>query len=291
MQLNCLKRETKARRKSKAAFDLEVTPLRYSIGDVSRMLGLTTSALHFYEKEGIIDTPKVESGRRYYMEADVTRLISAKKYRAMGVSVREIAAQFSSDGMTGGQVLARMREKREEAAQLVRQYAGLVCDIDRLIDLGTHALEAPGVVDIRKTEDMICFCASSGGRIPLDKEEQRIAQHWLEAMPAVSLAICREQTGKKAVSSLIIPAGRAQDFGITADGRVSRVIPGGMALHAVVACGEEQYDDPDVIFRPLLTFADEHRFVQKGTMWGSMLFVDCSGGVRKHFFDTYMTFE
>ena len=58
-----------------------------------------------------------------------------------------------------------------------------------------------------------------------------------------------------------------------------------------VSCGEEQYDDPDVIFRPILAFAREHRFVQKGTMWGSMLFVDCSGGVRRHYFDTYMTFE
>ena len=53
--------------------------MRYKIGDVSRVLGLTTAALHFYEKEGIIDTPKEESGRRYYEEADLFRLISAKK--------------------------------------------------------------------------------------------------------------------------------------------------------------------------------------------------------------------
>ncbi len=273
------------------AFDLEAIPLRYSIGDVSRVLGMTTSALHFYEKEGIIDTPKVESGRRYYMEADINRLISAKKYRAMGVPVRDIAMQFSADGMTGQQVLERMREKREEAAQLARQYAGLVCDIDRLISLGTEALAATDVVDIRRTEEMLCLRASSGGRIPLDKGEQAIAQHWLEAMPAVSLAICREKTDDHAVPSLIIPASRAEEYGIETDGKVTRPVAGGMALHAVVACGEEQYADPDVIFKPILAFAREHRFVQKGTMWGSMLFVDCSGGVRRHYFDTYMTFE
>lgn len=265
--------------------------MRYSIGDVSRVLGLTTSALHFYEKEGIIDTPKVESGRRYYMEADINRLISVKKYRAMGVPVRDIAQQFSSDGMTGEQVLARMREKREEAVQLVRQYTGLVCDIDRLIDLGTQALVATDVVDIRRTEDMICLRSSSGGRIPLDKQEQAVAQRWLEAMPAVSLSICREIDDVHAVPSLIIPASRACDYGIEADGRLSRLVPGGMALHAIVACGEEQYADPDVIFRSILAFAREHRFVQKGTMWGSMLFVDCSGGIRRHYFDTYMAFE
>ena len=237
--------------------------MRYSIGDVSRVLGMTTSALHFYEKEGIIDTPKVESGWRYYQEADISRLVSAKKYRAMGVPVRDIA----------------------------RQYAALVQDIDHLIAHGQEGLQHIDAVDIRRAEDMIYFRSSSAGRIPLDKGEQAVAKRWIEAAPAVSLSICRELTDEHAVPSLIISASRAADYGIEADGCVTRRIPGGMALHAVVACGEEQYDDPDVIFRPILAFAREHRFVQKGTMWGSMLFVDCSGGVRRHYFDTYMTFE
>ena len=265
--------------------------MRYSIGDVSRVLGMTTSALHFYEKEGIIDTPKVESGRRYYMEADINRLISAKKYRAMGVPVRDIAQQFSSDGMTGEQVLARMKEKREEAARMAQLYEGLVQDIDHLLVLGKEGLTSVQMVDIRRVEDMIAFRSSSGGRIPLDKGEQAIAQRWLEAMPAVSLSITRGEADEKAMPSLIISKKRAQDFGLSADGQTTFEVPGGMALHAVVPCGEEQYADPDVIFKPILSFAREHRFTQKGTMWGSMLFVDCSGGVRKHYFDTYMCFE
>ena len=265
--------------------------MRYSIGDVSRVLGLTTSALHFYEKEGVIDTPKVDSGRRYYMEADINRLISVKKYRAMGVPVRDIAKQFSDDGMTGEQVLDRMREKREEAVRMARMYEGLVQDIDSLIRRGEEGLYRAETVDIRRVEDMIVFRSSTGGRIPLDRGEQAIAQQWLEAMPAVSLSISRSMNDEKAAASMIISAARACEFGIEADGKTSFFVPGGMALHTVVACGEEQYEDPDVIFKPLLAFAREHRFTQKGTMWGSMLLVDCSGGVRKHYFDTYMCFE
>ena len=264
--------------------------MRYSIGDVSRVLGMTTSALHFYEKEGIIDTPKVESGWRYYQEADVCRLISAKKYRAMGVPVRDIALQFSADGMTGERVIARMKEKRDEAALASSQYAALAQDIERLIANSEEGLSSTDAVDIRRAEDMIYFRSSSGGRIPLDKGEQAAAKRWIEAAPAVSLSICREPTDEQAVPSLIISARRAADCGIEADDRVTRRIPGGMALHAVVACGEEQYETPDVIFRPILAFAREHRFAQKGTMWGSMLFVDCSGGARRHYYDTYMAF-
>ncbi len=265
--------------------------MRYSIGDVSRVLGMTTSALHFYEREGIIDTPKVESGWRYYQEADIYRLISAKKYRAMGVPVRDIARQFSAEDLTGTQVIAQMKEKRDEAALAAQQYAALAQDIGRLIACGEEGLLSTGTVDIRRAEDMICFRSSSGGRIPLDRSEQAAAKRWIEAAPAVSLSICRELTDEHAVPSLIISARRAANCGIEADGCVTRHIPGGMALHAVVTCGEEQFDEPDVIFRPILAFAREHRFVQKETMWGSLLFAVCSGGKRYHYYDTYMTFE
>ena len=252
---------------------------------------MTTSALHFYEKEGIIDTPKVDSGRRYYKEADITRLISAKKYRAMGVPVREIAKQFSSDGMTGEQVIARMKEKREEVALQARLYAQLTSDMDTLIALSEDGVASAGMVDIRRMEDMICFVSSSGGRIPLDKDEQAMAQRWLEAMPAVSLSISREAADSSARPSMIISASRARDFGIEADGGTARLFPGAMALHAVIVCGEEQYDNPDVIFKPILAFAQEHRFVQNGAMWGRMLLADCSNGVRQYYFDTYMPFK
>ena len=265
--------------------------MRYSIGDVSRVLGMTTSALHFYEKEGIIDTPKVESGRRYYEESDINRLLSAKKYRAMGVPVRDIAEQFSSNGMTGDQVLARMREKREEAVRMMRQYTGLVQDIDHLLEIGAYALQEPGLVDIRRMEDILVFLSSSGGRIPLDKREQAVAQQWLEAMPAVTLCICRDPQKMQAVQGLSIEVGRARDFGLDEEALGVRRISGGMALHAVVVCGEEQYDDPDVIFRPLLAFAKEHRFSPKGMMWGAQIFVDCSEGIRRHYYDAYMRFE
>ncbi|MDO5379208.1 MAG: MerR family transcriptional regulator [Clostridia bacterium] len=261
--------------------------MSYSIGDVSRVLGMTTSALHFYEKEGIIDTPKEESGRRYYEDADVNRLISAKKYRAMGVPLRDIAKQFSRDGMTGEQVLSRMRERRAEADRLCAQYAALSRDIGRLIELGEQGLGAKETADIRPAEDMLLFQAGSGGFVPRDKAEQRIAQRWLEAMPAVSVGIVQEQ-GKSAAFALMLPAHRAEEIGFEEDGRNVRRIPGGMALHAVVHCGEEQYETPEVIFRPIHAYAREHRFEPRGAIYGSVLFVDCSGGVRKHFYDTYM---
>ncbi|MCI7736171.1 MAG: MerR family transcriptional regulator [Clostridiales bacterium] len=264
--------------------------MRYSIGDVSRVLGMTTSALHFYEKEGVIDTPKEQSGRRYYEDADVMRLISAKKYRAMGVPLREIAAQFSSDGMTGRQVLDRMREQRAEAARLSAQYAALAQDIARLIDLSEPIERGNGVVDICAVGPMLMFRGEGGGIVPRDKAGQALAQRWLEAMPAVSLGIVKRTEDERAGFSLLIPQERAGDYGFEPNGKTMQILSGGMALHAVVHCGEEQYERPETIFGPILSFARAHRFTPCGAIWGSMLLVDCSGGARKHYYDTYMPF-
>ena len=209
--------------------------MRYSIGDVSRVLGMTTVALHFYEKEGIINTPKEESGRRYYEEADVNRLISAKKYREMDVAVRDIAHQFSSDGMTGAQVVERMRECRARALAQAEHYAGLARDIERLIALGEAGMQAENAVDIRPAEDMLAFCNANGTLMSDRKCEQEVERRWLEALPAVSISILKESADAPAAFALMLPLQRARELWLCETDAGVRVIPGGMALHAVTA--------------------------------------------------------
>lgn len=261
--------------------------MNYSIGEVYRLLGMTPSALHYYEKEGIIDTPKEESGWRYYEDVDVYRLISARKYRNMGVRLRDIARQFGGDGMSGRQVLDRMRERQKEAALLARKYAGLERDIAQLIAAGEEGLGELNCVDIRPVPEMLVFHGTDGNMVPRDKAEQALARSWLEAMPAVCLGIVHEKDAEKGALSFLISSERAEEFGFKPDGGAVKSIPSGMAIHAVVACGEEQYENPDVIFGKVSEFAREHRFPENGTMWGRVLFVDCSGGDRRHFYETY----
>lgn len=265
--------------------------MAYSIGDVSRVLGITASALHYYEKEGLIKKPMEDSGWRSYEEEDVYRLISVKKYRAMGVSLREIAQQFSHEGMDAQQIVRRMKEKRDEAGQMARHYAALCEDIDALVAAGENAVCREGIVDIRPAPDMLVLRPGEGGLIPRKKEEQAIARSWLDAQPAVGIGIARDLLKDRAEMVLLMPKSRAKDYDCAADGKLVQEIPGGMALHAVVSSGLERYDTPDDIFRPILQFAREHRFEPRGIMWGKNLFVDCSNGTRRYYYDTYMVFD
>ncbi len=266
--------------------------MAYSIGDVSRVLGITASALHYYEKEGLIRKPMEDSsGWRSYDEEDVYRLISVKKYSAMGVSLREIARQFSSDGMSAEEILERMREKRSEAQAQAQHYAALCGDIDRLVSIGEDGIGREGIVDIRPAEEMLVFRTGEGGVIPRSREDQMKANRFLSAQPAMSVGVVRGKEKDPPELALLLPRSRAVDYGIEPDGRFVRVIPGGMALHAVVAVGPESYGRLEEIFRPILSFAREHRFTPAGMIWASTLFVDCSGGQKRYYYDTYMVFE
>ena len=102
----------------------------YPIGDVSRTLGLTPGALHFYEREGVIQAPKQkESGRRFYTRADLIRLLSCRKYRAMDVPLKTIAHQFSSKGDSLDVISGRLRTQYEKALQKAAYYQMLAQEI------------------------------------------------------------------------------------------------------------------------------------------------------------------
>lgn len=70
----------------------------YKIGEVARLLGLTTQALRFYEQEGVVTPKKSENGTRYYDEDQLILLLSFKKYRQADFSVQDIVTHFFQGG-------------------------------------------------------------------------------------------------------------------------------------------------------------------------------------------------
>ena len=94
------------------------------IGEVARLLGLTTQALRFYEQEGVVTPKKSENGTRYYDEDQLILLLSFKKYRQADFSVQDIVTHFfKEDDLSGlrGQTLARRDMLLEQSALLRRR--------------------------------------------------------------------------------------------------------------------------------------------------------------------------
>ncbi len=49
--------------------------MKYSVKDLSNILGITTSAIHFFEKENLIKANKEKNGWRYDWEFPIIKVV------------------------------------------------------------------------------------------------------------------------------------------------------------------------------------------------------------------------
>ena len=99
--------------------------MEYSIQELSRLSGVTTRTLRWYDQIGLLKPSRVaESGYRYYGRAEVDRLQDILYYRALGVElarIKECLDDPSFDRLAAlRNHLAALEAERERLEQLIR---------------------------------------------------------------------------------------------------------------------------------------------------------------------------
>ena len=99
--------------------------MEYSIQELSRLSGVTTRTLRWYDQIGLLKPSRVaESGYRYYGRAEVNRLQDILYYRALGVElarIKECLDDPSFDRLAAlRNHLAALEAERERLEQLIR---------------------------------------------------------------------------------------------------------------------------------------------------------------------------
>ena len=99
--------------------------MEYSIQELSRLSGVTTRTLRWYDQIGLLKPSRVaESGYRYYGGAEVDRLQDILYYRALGVElarIKECLDDPSFDRLAAlRNHLAALEAKRERLENAVR---------------------------------------------------------------------------------------------------------------------------------------------------------------------------
>ena len=99
--------------------------MEYSIQELSRLSGVTTRTLRWYDQIGLLKPSRVaESGYRYYSGAEVDRLQDILYYRALGVElakIKECLDDPSFDRLAAlKDHLAALEVERERLERLIR---------------------------------------------------------------------------------------------------------------------------------------------------------------------------
>ncbi|TDE12687.1 redox-sensitive transcriptional activator SoxR [Jiangella asiatica] len=76
-----------------------------TVGELSRRSGVAVSALHFYERQGLITSRRTSGNQRRYRRATLRRVALIRIAQRVGIPLAEIAAALASlpDGRTPNQ--------------------------------------------------------------------------------------------------------------------------------------------------------------------------------------------
>lgn len=126
-----------------------------TIGEVARRAGLATSALRYYEREGLVTAGRTSGGQRRYLRSVLRRLAFLRAAQNVGLSLPEVRAALAT--LPAGRTPTRADWARLSAswqARLDEQIAGLTALRDGLtscigcgcLSLQRCALSNPGDV-------------------------------------------------------------------------------------------------------------------------------------------------
>ena len=156
--------------------------MRYKIGDVAKILGISTDLIRYYEKKGVVRPEKGQNNNyRYYDTWDINFLIDCLWYKNFGFSIDQIADIGSHS--TYGSLRDALDRKTEEIGELAQRYQLLY---ERLLRQQLTMENVEGLLgrcEIAMGPDFIYYLNRHNFEYESDSALQTISRRWLKYMP------------------------------------------------------------------------------------------------------------
>lgn len=114
----------------------------YSIGEFSKLIGISAFTLRYYEKEELIATKRKKNGRRVYSEDDISWIEFIKRLKDTGMPIKEINKYAKLRAMGKSTMNERMD-------MLIKHRFVLKEEIEKLQE---HLIKLDGKIDFYKDE-------------------------------------------------------------------------------------------------------------------------------------------
>ena len=172
--------------------------MKYKIGDVSKILGISPDLLRYYQKKGVVHPTMGENNNyRYYDAWDINFLIDCLWFKNFGFGIEQTAKLVSSS--TFDDVMADMEEKREEIEASVRHQQLLLERADQYFTGMRRARAMLGQFDLVYSPEIYRYLNRYNEDYQNIPEMQGLSHQWLQYMPFVtrSFEIDREDIENK----------------------------------------------------------------------------------------------
>ncbi len=156
--------------------------MKYKIGDVARILGVSPDILRYYEKKGVVNPAKDENNDyRYYDFWDINLLMDCLWFKNFGFSIEQIADIVripSADELSGLLALKEdeLRATIERCRLLLRRSEQHRSDLSKISSLLYRC-------EIAESPEFVRFINRVGNDYDIGSDLKGLAQQWLKALP------------------------------------------------------------------------------------------------------------
>lgn len=156
----------------------------YKIGDVAKLLGITSETIRRYENHGIVKPIKSKrTGYRYYQIWDIRALTRARMYRKMGYSLIEAADLINSKEVSD--IILELSKKEGDLEKAVTWYYNVLKHI-RWMKLAISDADASiGKYRIEYRPAMYRIDMERVYELSYDQNKQELYRSWSNKSPFV----------------------------------------------------------------------------------------------------------
>jgi len=156
--------------------------VRYKIGDVSRILGISTDLLRYYEKKGVVQPQKDKNNDyRYYDTWDINFLIDCLWFKRFGFGIPQVAYMVTD--CYHGDLISLLDEKGDQMEAEIRRQEQLLTRLREYRDAAERVKAMIGVCSIQDSPELICYLNRFNYSYNYTPEMQKLNRQWQEYMP------------------------------------------------------------------------------------------------------------
>ena len=159
--------------------------MKYKIGDVSKILGISPDLLRYYQKKGVVTPTTGENNNyRYYDAWDINFLIDCLWFKNYGFGIEQTAKLVSDS--TYDEVLSDMQERCAEIRDSIRHETMLLERSEQYFSAMGRVRTMLGKCDLVYSPEFYRYLNRYNADYENITELQDLSHQWLQYMPFVN---------------------------------------------------------------------------------------------------------
>ena len=156
--------------------------MRYKIGDVARILGISPDLIRYYEEKGVVSPTKDPNNNyRYYDTWDINYLIDCLWYKNFGFGIEQTASMVS--GCSYDSLVDCLEDKTEQILGAIRHQEMLLQWIRMFRERLTSTKECLYKCELRQCPDFVRYINRRNSTYDNLPGLQALSRRWLKYMP------------------------------------------------------------------------------------------------------------